>query len=71
MSLGSIARTMFGLRRRDDTLFEPRMPEVDIPRTVVALFDKARATAAAGAQTPGNVAGRCVVIVTRNGYWRR
>ena len=61
MALGSIDSGMFGLRRKDDTLFEPRMPEVDTPATVAALFDKARSTAAAGV---GDGARRCVVIVT-------
>jgi hypothetical protein len=55
---------MLGLRRQNEALFEPRMPEVDTPPTLAAVFDTARSTAAAGAQAPGSEARRCVVIVT-------
>jgi hypothetical protein len=55
---------MLGLRRKDDTLFEPRMPDVDEPPTLAALFDKARSTATEGAPAPGGVARRCIVLVT-------
>src|SRR5512143_1126597 len=55
---------MLGLRRKDDAVFEPRMPDVDEPPTLAAVFDKARSTAADGAPTPGGDARRCVVMVT-------
>jgi hypothetical protein len=64
MALGSIVPDMLGLRRKDDALFTPRMPEVDTPATMAALFDTARSTAAEGARTGGDSARRSVVIVT-------
>jgi len=56
---------MLGLgRKKDDALFEPRMPEVDEPATLAATFDRARSTAATGAAPSGSLPQRCVVIVT-------
>lgn len=55
---------MLGLLRKNEAQFEPRMPEVDTPPTLGAVFDTARSTAAAGVQAAGGVARRCVVIVT-------
>jgi hypothetical protein len=55
---------MWGLRRKDDTVFEPRMPEVDEPATLAATFDRARSTAANGGAIPGDLQQRCLVIVT-------
>ncbi|HVO22460.1 MAG TPA: hypothetical protein VMW56_02400 [Candidatus Margulisiibacteriota bacterium] len=54
---------MLGLRRKDDALFTPRMPEVEEPDTLAAVFDQARSTAAARPAT-GGARPRCVVIVT-------
>jgi len=56
---------MLGLfRRSDDAIYEPRMPEVDEPSTLAAVFDQARSTASNGAPQPSGIAGRCVVVVT-------
>jgi hypothetical protein len=49
---------------RGDTLFEARMPEVDQPGTLAAVFEKARSTAGVGTPGPTGVARRSVVIVT-------
>jgi hypothetical protein len=48
----------------DESIFVPRMPEVDQPANLGAVFERVRATAAAGAPGAGGVVRRCVAVVT-------
>ncbi len=53
---------LFG--RSDRAIFEPRMPEVDEPATLGAVFAQARSAASSGTPQEGGAAKRCVVVVT-------
>jgi hypothetical protein len=55
---------MWNMLRSGGGIFEPRMPEVDQPASLAAIFDQARSAASAGIPGPAGSAQDCVVIVT-------
>ncbi len=63
MSFGWINDMPRWFKRSDDGVLSPRMPQVDEPQTLAAVFDKARSVAV-GAGQFGDAAQRYVVIVT-------
>jgi hypothetical protein len=57
-------RGLWGGKPTSDERFAPRMPEVDEPANLSAVFDTARAAASGVEPSPPNASGRFVVIVT-------
>src|ERR1044071_3027493 len=62
--LKGLLRRIKGGGRVDPSLFEPRMPEVELGGDPAEVFRSARLAAAGASQLPGTAPGRHVVIVT-------
>ena len=62
--LKGLLRRIKGGGREDPSLFEPRMPEVELGGDPAEVFRSARLAAAGASQLPGTAPGRHVVIVT-------